>query len=232
MPRKSCRWLLLIVLVLHVGALKGDDRYHVFDLHGWKIYMSRDFGEDDKEALERFLPLLEGQLDRVQEAVPAGPLEKLRTVRIYVSPVYEGHRAKAEYHPSAEWLSNNGRDPAMAKSVEITSVDTFPFENRRQPSMLLHELAHAYHDQVLGNDHIGVRNRFAQAKRAGIYEKVKRFNGNETVTDRAYALENHKEYFAETTEAFFGTNDFYPFTRDELKEHDPGMFEMLEKLWR
>lgn len=232
MPNRIFRWLLLVVLFPFAGVSQGDDRYHVFDLHGWKIYLSRDFEEDDKEALERFLPLLEGQLDRVQEAVPTGPLEKLRMVRIYVSPVYEGHRPKAEYHPSADWLRENGRDPAMEKAVEITSVDRFPFENRRQPSLLLHELAHAYHDQVLGNDHIGVLNRYAQAKRSGIYEKVKRFNGNETVTDRAYALENHKEYFAETTEAFFGKNDFYPFTRDELKEHDPGMFELLEKLWR
>ena len=40
------------------------------------------------------------------------------------------------------------------------------------------------------------------------------------------------EYFAETTEAFFGRNDFFPFTRGELKTHDPDMFELLGKLWR
>lgn len=232
MPKIYAQWLLALTVFLLSGTAWGSDRYHVFDLHGWKIHMSRDFEVGDKEALERFLPLLEGQLGRVAKAVPAGPLEKLRKVSIYVSPVYEGHRAKAEYHPSADWLRENGRDPVMAKSVEITNVDKFAFENRRQPSLLLHELAHAYHDRVLGNDHIGVLNRYAQAKRSGTYESVKRFTGNETVTDRAYALENHKEYFAETTEAFFGKNDFYPFTREELKEHDPGMFELLEKLWR
>ncbi len=232
MPKVCSRRLLLTVLYLLGGQLLGDDRYHVFDLHGWKIHLSRDFEESDKEALERFLPLLEGQLDRVAKAVPAGPLAKLRKVRIYVNPEYEGHQPKAEYHPKADWLIENGRDTSMAKAVEITSVDRFPFENRRQPSMLLHELAHAYHDQFLGNDHIGVLNRYAQAKRSGIYERVKRFNGTETVVERAYALENDREYFAETTEAFFGKNDFYPFTRDELKEHDPGMFELLEKLWK
>ena len=39
------------------------------------------------------------------------------------------------------------------------------------------------------------------------------------------------EYFAESTEAFFGTNDFYPFVRAELKQHDPKMFDLLWKLW-
>ena len=40
-----------------------------------------------------------------------------------------------------------------------------------------------------------------------------------------------KHAFAESTEAFFGTNDFYPFTRAELKEHDPEMFKVLCEVW-
>ena len=48
---------------------------------------------------------------------------------------------------------------------------------------------------------------------------------------RHYALSNHKEYFAESTEAYFGVNDFYPFVRAELKEHDRPMFDLLEKIW-
>jgi hypothetical protein len=40
-----------------------------------------------------------------------------------------------------------------------------------------------------------------------------------------------QEYFAESTEAFFSRNDFFPFTRDELKKHDPEMYELLERLW-
>ncbi|MBA4064410.1 MAG: heme-binding protein [Isosphaera sp.] len=40
------------------------------------------------------------------------------------------------------------------------------------------------------------------------------------------------EYFAETTEAYFSRNDFFPFTRDELRKHDPDMFELLGKLWQ
>ena len=31
--------------------------------------------------------------------------------------------------------------------------------------------------------------------------------------EKAYALNNPQEYFAEATEAFFGTNDFYPFVQ-------------------
>jgi len=45
-------------------------------------------------------------------------------------------------------------------------------------------------------------------------------------------LDNEREYFAECTEAFFGRNDFFPFTRDELEKHDPEMFKLLRKLWQ
>jgi Mlc titration factor MtfA (ptsG expression regulator) len=49
--------------------------------------------------------------------------------------------------------------------------------------------------------------------------------------DRAYALANPQEYFAEGTEAFFGRNDFYPFTREDLLKEDPGMHRLLRRLW-
>jgi len=48
---------------------------------------------------------------------------------------------------------------------------------------------------------------------------------------RAYAANNDKEYFAEGTEAYFYRNDFYPFVRAELKEHDPVLHDLLEEIW-
>ena len=39
------------------------------------------------------------------------------------------------------------------------------------------------------------------------------------------------EYFAESTEAYLGVNDFYPFVRAELNRHDPRMYRLLRKIW-
>ena len=39
------------------------------------------------------------------------------------------------------------------------------------------------------------------------------------------------EYFAETTEAYFSRNDFFPFTRDELKRADPDFCALLGTVW-
>jgi hypothetical protein len=97
--------------------------------------------------------------------------------------------------------------------------------------MVLHELAHAYHNQFLdqGFENAEIQAAFEGAMKANRYRSVPRNNGK---TEEAYAATNSKEYFAEASEAYFGTNDFYPFVRTELKKHDPEMFRLLEKLWR
>ena len=48
---------------------------------------------------------------------------------------------------------------------------------------------------------------------------------------KAYAMRDPKEYFAECTEAFFSRNDFYPFNRTELQQHDPDVDALLVRLW-
>jgi hypothetical protein len=101
-------------------------------------------------------------------------------------------------------------------------------QRNRQPWVILHELAHAYHDRVLGFDHEEIRQAYDRAVENKLYDTVLLIDGRDT---RHYALTNHKEFFAELTESFFGTNDFYPFVRAELKEHDPRTYALLEKIW-
>ncbi len=113
----------------------------------------------------------------------------------------------------------------MAKAVEFTNVRIFEAETRRMPNFALHELAHAFHDRVLGFER-------EEVKAGGTYDRVERQDSEgRKRLDRAYAMVNHKEYFAETTEAFFTRNDFFPFTKAELEKHDPEMFKLLDRLW-
>ena len=92
----------------------------------------------------------------------------------------------------------------------------------------MHELAHAYHDQILTFDHPDIIAAFRKAHQSGSYDRVMLFTGQNV---RHYAMTNNKEYFAEGTEAYFYRNDFYPFVRAELKKHDPDLHTVLEKIW-
>lgn len=211
----------------------GDDP-GTRDIAGWRVHVRRDLLTADEAATLRALELLRAQLEEINRVVPPVAAAKLRKVPLWFSPEYPGDKPRAAYHPSAAWLRAHGRDPAMARSVEFTNVRIFEAETRRMPNFALHELAHAYHDRFLpgGFQHPGIVAAYERAKAGGTYDRVERQDseGRKSL-DRAYALTNPQEYFAESTEAFFSRNDFFPYTRAELRQHDPGMFALLAELW-
>jgi hypothetical protein len=200
---------------------------------GWTVYINKALlAGDAAAATEEALVLLKSMLDEIIREVPKPAVAELQKVPLYFSPEYPGTGAKAEYHPAADWLRDHKRDPAMEKAIEFTNIPIFEAEMRRMPNFALHELAHAYHDRVLSFDEPRIVSTFLKAEAGGTYNNVERRDAEgRTQKDKAYAMSNHKEYFAETTEAFFSRNDFFPYTKDELKKHDPDMFTLLETLW-
>jgi iduronate 2-sulfatase len=201
-------------------------------IEGWTVHIRSELLEQEAAVTARALKLLEAQLKEIVRVVPSKAVAELQKMPLYISPPYTGFGEKAEYHPSINWLLANQRDPAMARAVEFTNIRKFDAEVRRMPVFVLHELAHAYHDRVLGNDHAGIKTAHENAKASDKYDRVERQDSEgRKRLDRAYALTNPQEYFAECSEAFFGHNDFFPYTREQLKAHDPEMFSLLAKLW-
>lgn len=208
------------------GAHPG---YATLGVQGWTVHVRRSLleGEDHADVGRRALALLDRQLFDVARVVPARACDALRRVPIWLG-VGDGTGAGAEYHPSAEWLRDHGHDPVKAKAVEIGDAGRFLRFSMDQPAVLLHELAHAYHDLVLGFDHPAIRDAYRKAVEGGRYARVLHIRGRR---EPHYALKDPKEYFAEGTEAWFGTNDFYPFVRAELREVDPDLCAILEEVW-
>lgn len=204
------------------------------EIEGWTVLVSNQLLEKEKEATERALELLTVQLREITRVVPKAAVTELRKVPLWFSPQYPGVQQRAEYHPGADWLRKNKRDPAMVKAVEFTNIRIFERETKRMPNFALHELAHAYHDRVLrgGFGNKEIRAAFENAKGKKLYDKVeRRFGDGRSSKGRAYAMTNPMEYFAECTEAYFSTNDFFPFTNKQLQKHDPEMFVLLKALW-
>jgi Mlc titration factor MtfA (ptsG expression regulator) len=79
--------------------------------------------------------------------------------------------------------------------------------------VMLHELLHAYHARLMPN---GFENR-----------------GIEQFYKDAYALKNHREFFAVTASIFLAGNDAVhePKTRAILKEKQPDYFKYLVGLF-
>ena len=46
-----------------------------------------------------------------------------------------------------------------------------------------------------------------------------------------YGLTNQMEFFSEMTEAYFGSNDFFPFVAGELKQEEPAIYTLMTEIW-
>lgn len=219
----------------NTASLQANDAPAFYDptikkVEGWTVSLDPQLlQEEQQETANQALTALANHLQRVRFIVPANRLEKLQTLPIWLE-LDNAKLGNMQYHPDRGWLLANGHDPRLVKHVHIPRAkDLFAASTwAKHPYVVLHELAHAYHDQVLSFDHPDIIAAYNAAKEKGIYEEVLLFTGRKV---RHYGMTNHKEYFAEATEAYFGMNDFYPFVRAELKEHDPDMFALLEKIW-
>ena len=201
------------------------------ELEGWTLRVDdRLLGEaPDAELGRRALRFLEAKFVEIKAVVPAERLKDLQSVTI-VMDLNCGKLKSMQYHPSAGWLKANGYSEDLALCVHLPrAVDVVTRRNiNEQPWVILHELAHAYHDQKLGFDEPRIKAAHERFKESGHGDATLLYNGKRV---KHYGLTNPMEFFAEMTEAFFGVNDFFPFNRAELQETEPELFELLTEIW-
>ena len=199
------------------------------NIEGWRVSVDPEIlSAENAEIGQEALKALANHLQRVRYIVPAERVRQLQKLPIWID--WNHKLGNMQYHPSRGWLEENGHDPRLVKHVHVPRAKQLlsPSQWAKHPYVILHELAHAYHDQVMGFDQPEVITAFEAAKSAGLYEDVLLFTGRRV---KHYALTNHKEYFAESTEAYFGVNDFFPFVRAELKEYDPRTYQLMQDVW-
>ena len=228
--------LALPLLVLLTLGLIAADRPGLPQAHtdrkieGWTIRVDDRLLKNEAAAQgERALQLLNARLTAITMVVPEPALTKLRTITIQLDLDYADLKPM-QYHPGADWLRDNGYRESLAKCVHIPAVAGFlsPFENHRMPWVVLHELAHAYHDQILGFDHPGISAAWKKFRDGRKYTSVLTSHGP---LREHYGITNEKEFFAEMTETYFGSNDFYPFVAGELKKDEPEIFALMAEIW-
>jgi hypothetical protein len=206
------------------STLNASD-YHQLAIEGWKVLVSSELRMRDPQTLARCLEVLSESLRGIVKGVPRAALEKIRHVPIWLE--YDDSRNHGGvYHASRAWLIENNMNPAKEKSVQFTK--NLATLIATQPMMVLHELAHAYHDQVLSFQDPLIMAAYQRALSSRRYDNVERNNGRH---ERAYAMTDHTEYFAELSEAYFGVNDFFPFTRAQLASFDPESFDVIAAAW-
>lgn len=209
-----------------IGWLKTVEK----QIEGWTVSIDPALlSGKHKEEGALALKMLENHLERIVILVPKKQLAELRKVGIQIEQSHP-ELDSMQYHPGKDWLVKHGYDPSLVKKVHIpVAKNLFSRQQMlKHPAVILHELSHAYHDQFLSFDNPEILASYKAAMKKGNYKKVMLYDGRQA---EHYAATNHKEYFAEATEAFLYRNDFYPFVSGELKAHDPKVFALMEKIW-
>ena len=206
----------------------SDKDYEVVDVKGWAFHIHKDYLHGDQDVLENALENAEIQLGHIETLLPEKAVEKLRKIPVWVTP----GRRTAEYHWARKWLIDNGRNPDMAHCVQITDIDILKRTRPTGPWVLLHELTHGYHDREISEeDNKAIVKAYNSALEKGLYQNVLHSKRGRDTRIKAYAATRMEEYFAENCEAYFGVNDFYPFVKAELREYDPAVYEIIERVY-
>jgi hypothetical protein len=220
--------LYLLVSAGAVADTPTKSAHEARSIEGFTVEIDKSLLQKGDALGAAAVRLLEVKLYDITRVVPSAALAKLRTVAIRLDRE-DPATTCACYHPSKTWLVEHGFDATLERHVHLANATKFLEWSKDQPSMVLHELAHAYHDQVLGYTDRRVLDTFAKAVASKHYESVLHSNGS---MEKHYALSNEQEYFAETTEAWFGTNDMYPFVRPELAQFDPDAAKLMSEVWK
>jgi hypothetical protein len=204
--------------------------YTTRNIEGWNVRIDNRLISGSSAVLGvNALKVLSAKLVDISLVVPEKPLVKLRAVTIEIDLDYGG-LTPMQYHDDAGWLKENGYNENLAKCVHIPVAEQLlsSFENHRMPWVILHELSHAYHDQVLGFNEPRVKAVWQKFCESGKYKSVLTSPG---YMREHYGLTNQMEFFAEMTETYFGSNDFYPFVAGELKRDEPEIYNLMSEIW-
>lgn len=215
---------------------------------GWPVRLEPDWHSGDKELEQR----LKEDLEFAAKCLPKHAREFLqKNTRVYVNKnlkygpeVCPINGSGLCFHPEKNWLEDHFMSPEKLECVEIYCAKEYMKDCRLwgRAGVLVHEFSHAYHHFMCedGYGNKDIKECYDKAMKDRLYDWVK-VHGPQGPMAKAYACNNHKEYFAELSAAFLGQpdmgskeefNKWYPFNRRQIREHDPRAYEMLKRIWK
>ncbi len=214
-------FLASLMLAATASAYEPTSNYTIKKIEGWKIYVNHGLlGEGQHaETGAPALKKLQADLAMIKTWIPDRPLKELLKVPIWleVDTTHgpHGRTPVFHYHPGLDWLVKMDFHPQKHRCVEFSRAASYVGRKDRSVQVVLHELAHGYHDRVLSFDHPKIAAAYKRAVAGTAYPP------------RDWARSNKEEFFCAVTQRYFGTKE----QRDQLKERDPGVVKLLKRIW-
>jgi hypothetical protein len=213
-------------------------------IRGFTLLINDDVYEnnDDKKWKRKPLDVLDLELGTICRNLPERSVKVLQRILIWIEweDTSDPDLAKgvvAKYYGVqgnlALWSLGKNKHPLKANNVEVINMKSLTREHqpgvKLERCVLLHELAHAVHNQLLGRNNTVIKAAYQQAMARGLYDEAKDVYGR--VRKPTYASKNEREYFAEISCAYLDKLHYFPFTPEDLKQHDPVGYKVMEQCW-
>ena len=205
------------------AAHEPTERYNLREIEGWQVYVHRDLLPDGKhkDVGAPALRQLKYGLAKTKQMVAADALKKLQAVMIWLevdsTHGKHGRTSGYQYHPGLDWLEKMDFHPKKLKCVEYGNAASLGKRSDfKTVEVTMHELAHAYHDQVLGFNDPNVLAAHKRSREDGKYPK------------RDWVVRaNHKEFYAGLVTRYYESEE----RRKEIVDRDPIFSKQLEEQW-
>lgn len=199
-------------------------------INGFTVFLSTQAIKEAKKENGRPFKALQEEFDDLVKLFKPATLNYLRTVLIFIEWDKEHGDALAIFRGGPHGLGPV--DQLKSNAIEVFSLKKLAAEKQGpakvQRLILLHEMAHAVDHWLWGFSNANIEFAYKQAMERKLYDSVKDEHGRMV---KPYAATSAAEYFAELTCAYFNRCNYYPFTREELKKHDPVGFKMMQDVW-
>ncbi len=204
------------------------------NLAGWTLYLEQDLVDRHPELARATTRRLGAKLTGVLDLLPTRTRAVLQRLPIFLMLGEEsslgGRDNGAEYFQRDAPKFWPLLDRRWSSALVIYSARNYQqLSEQWATRVLVHELAHAWQLERWPEKQPDILAAWEHAAHTGLYTHVQAVNG--MVLDRAYALENQLEYFAELSCAYFWRGEYAPFDRAALRQYDPVGFAMTEKMW-
>lgn len=206
--------------------------YRRMVIEGFTLLVSDDvLKHNDDKFDKKPLEVLELELKTLVRVLHVRALNVIRNVLIWVewneaqdlTNGREGSAVAVYYGGHQLSMLKQGKHPLKANAVSILSMKKLTDEHQPKTDsgrcVILHEIAHAVHHQLVNFENPYVKTAFKQAMERKLYDTA------------VYAATNEKEYFAEISCAYLDKLHYFPHTRADLKKHDPAGHSLMERIW-
>jgi len=199
-----------------------DSHYTTKNVEGWKVYVNNGLlpGGRLEATGAKALAGLKSHMVKLKKMVRPEGIKKFQEVPLWLEVDStrgpHGRTSAYQYHPGLGWLKKMDFNPRKLKCVEYGNAGSLARRKFNSGvTVLLHEYAHAYHDNFLSFDH------------PEIIAAYKRCVDGDTYPKRDWVKSNHKEFFAGVTTRYHGTKQ----EREDLVKRDPILARLLLKIW-